>query len=437
VSAVLDIFLLLGYTGLMLAYHVPLACAVIVLSLMRVGLLVQLRARNEQLMTTELAASGQERATLVEALSSLETVKASFSQDRVLGLWFPRFVRRLNVSMERQRLVIASSQAMTVLQGIATAAVFWIGGKEVFSEHITLGVFTAFLALQGLFLTPLESMLGAITEFQFLLSHLQRMDDVLETPSEPNGHFDPGKLRGEIVLENVRFRYSPGSPYIIRDVSLRIAPGEKVALVGSTGAGKSTLARLLMGMHLPTEGRIYFDGHDLRVLNLDSLRRQLGVVLQDSFLFDDTVRANLALRDPEIPLKQLQGAAKLACINHVIDRLPDGYKTMLGENGRSLSGGERQRLCLARALALDPAILLLDEATSSLDLETEAEVHANLARFGCTRIVIAHRLETVKDAHRILVLKDGALVQEGPYEELAAVPGPLRDVAQAMEASRA
>jgi ABC-type bacteriocin/lantibiotic exporter with double-glycine peptidase domain len=285
-------------------------------------------------------------------------------------------------------------------------------------------------------MAPLESLLSAFTELQFLGNHLRRLDDVMETVPEASGHENPGRLKGGVSLEGVGFRYSEGSPWILEDIHLEIRPGEKVALVGRTGAGKSTLARLLLGMHSPTTGTIRFDGRDLAALDLQALRCQMGVVLQEPFVFDDTVRANLSLLDPEMPLERVKWAARAACVDKVIERLPLGYKARLGENARILSGGERQRLCLARAIAGEPAILLLDEATSSLDLATEAAVHANLAALGCTRILIAHRLETVKDADRILVLDGGRIAQQGTYAELAAAPGPFQDILDAQEASR-
>ena len=243
------------------------------------------------------------------------------------------------------------------------------------------------------------------------------------------------RLRGVIELENVSFRYSPGAPLVVDGVSVKIRAGEKVALVGPSGAGKSTLARLMLGMHLPSGGRIAFDGMDLPSLDLQKLRGQMGVVLQETFLFDDTIRANLSLHDSETPLTALREAARQACVLDVIDGLPQGMETSLGQNGSLLSGGQRQRISLARALAHQPAVLLLDEATSALDLETEARVHANLADHGCTRIVIAHRLATVRDADRILVLDSGRLSQEGDFRSLSAQPGLFRELVKAMEDS--
>ncbi len=435
VSALLDAFLLLGYTALMLAYSPFLGGVILLFGLVRVGLLLTLKDRNQQIMAAELAASGREGGALVEALSALETLKASGAEARMVRRWADRMVERVNASLERRALDIASAQGMVLLQGLAMTSVFWLGGREVLAERMSLGVFASFITLQGLFLGPLESLLSAVTQLQFIGNHLGRLDDVLETALEPSGTIDPGRLQGAIELEDVAYAYSPGAPEVVQSITLSIKPGEKIALVGPTGAGKSTLARLLLGMHLPTRGQIRFDGHDLRDLDLPRLRNQMGVVLQETFLFDDTVRANLSLNDPELPLARLKWATEQACIREVVEALPKGFNAHVGGNGSLLSGGQRQRLSLARALAHNPAVLLLDEATSSLDLVTEAQLHANLARLGCTRIIIAHRLATVKDADRIFVLDEGRIIQEGNYETLRGGPGLFRELVGAMERS--
>jgi ABC-type bacteriocin/lantibiotic exporter with double-glycine peptidase domain len=209
---------------------------------------------------------------------------------------------------------------------------------------MTLGTFASFLALQGMFMAPLESLLGTVSQLQYLGNHLERLDDVLTTTPEPSGSADPGQLRGAVELSDVSFGFSPTEPPTLKNVSVRICAGEKVAIVGPSGAGKSTLARLLLGMHLPSSGTISFDGQDLRDLDLQRVRDQMGVVLQETFLFDDTVRANLGLKDEEIPLDRLRAAAKVACVDHVIDAMPDGFNSRLGDNGNVLSGGQRQRL---------------------------------------------------------------------------------------------
>ena len=433
ISALLDGFLLLGYAGLMLVFDRTLGSLLIAFGLVRVAILVALRRRNELAMASELTASGREFGALLEALTGLETTKASGAESRMVERWAHRMTDRLNGSLARRKNTMLATHSTVFLQGLGLALVFLVGGEKVVAQEMTLGTFASFLALQGLFLAPLQSLLETVNQLQYLSNHFDRLDDVLTTPPEPSGRRDPGRLRGEIELRDVSFSYAPGEPPTLSGVSVRIRAGEKVAIVGPSGSGKSTLARLLLGLHLPTSGTVAFDGRDLRELDLRKVRAQMGVVLQETFLFDDTVRSNLALNDEELPLERLREAATLACVDDDIQALPEAYLTRIGENGNALSGGQRQRLNLSRALAHDPAVLLLDEATSSLDLETERRVHANLARLGCTRILIAHRLATVRDADRILVLANGRIVEEGTYEGLSARPGLFSSLVRAKE----
>lgn len=434
VSALLDVFLLLGYATLMAAYQPLLGALVLGFGALRVAVLWVQMDRNQQSMAGEMAAGGREAGALVEALSSLETLKASGAEGHMTRRTADRMVERINAGLLRRNLDLFAGQASVLIQGLAGATILWVGGSLVVQERMTVGVYAAFIALQSLFLGPLDSLLSAAGQLQFVGNHLMRLDDVLDTPPEPSGTWDPGRLAGAVSIEGVTFGYSPGGPPVLQDITVDIRAGEKVALVGPTGAGKSTLARLMLGMHVPGTGRIRFDGRDLSELELSSLRRQMGVVLQDTFLFDDTVRANLSLNDPSLPESRLVWAARMACVWDVVEALPKGLDSRVGENGSLLSGGQRQRLALARALAHEPSILLLDEATSALDLDTEAKLHANLASLGCTRILIAHRLATVMDADRILVVEAGRIVQSGRYAELASQPGLFRQQVAAMEA---
>ncbi len=433
VNALLDGVLLVGFAALMIAYHPRLAGLVIAISLLDAAVMGVLWDRNRQLLASGLAAEGREGAAMLEALSGLEATKAGGAEGRMVNRWAHRMTERVNQGLEAQRLARISGLFLGLFQGVAGLLVFAVGGQEVLAQRMTLGTFVAFLTLQGLFLGPMGSLLGAVLRLQSLGTHLRRLDDVLETPAEPAGTGDPGRLKGAVELREVTCRYAPGGRPALDGVSVRIAPGEKVALVGPTGAGKSTLARLCLGLHLPDQGTVRFDGRDLRHLDLTAVRRQVGMVMQETFLFDDTVRANLTLHDDGLSRDRLQWSARMACVDDVIGNLPRGFDSRVGENGSLLSGGQRQRLSLARALARDPAILVLDEATSSLDLATEARVHANLARLGCTRIIIAHRMATVRDADRILVLQDGRVVQEGTFRDLQGRPGLFRELLAASD----
>jgi ABC-type bacteriocin/lantibiotic exporter with double-glycine peptidase domain len=431
ITVLLDGLLLAGYAALMLAFHLPLGLLVIGICLMEAVLPLLLLDRNRQLQAAGLAAAGREGAALLEAVSGLETTKSSGAEGRLARRWAQRMTERVNNGLEAQRLALGAGAGMAILQGATAILVFIAGGREVLAHRMTLGTFVAFLTLQQLFTSPLSALLGAFLQLQYLGIHLRRLDDVMATPPEPSGIVDPGRLAGAIELRDVSFRYAQGGPLALEGITLKIAPGEFVALVGPAGSGKSTLARLLLGLHLPDTGALFFDGQDLGTLDLAKVRGQIGVVLQETFLFDDSVRGNLTLQGEDLPQDRIARAARMACVEDVILQLPQGYESRVGENGSLLSGGQRQRLSLARALAAEPAVLLLDEATSSLDRATEAQVHANLASLGCTRIVVAHRLATVRGANRILVLEGGRVVQEGTFQELLGRPGLFRALAAA------
>lgn len=432
VSTVLDGLQLIGYAALMIAYSPKLAVTVLTVGSIRLPLLVYLRRAKKQLMMLEQAAAGRESTALVEAFSAFETTKACGTEGYVFGRWADRATERANANLTLQQLGLSSGQLMGFLQTAGLSVVFWLGGHEVLSEQMTLGTFTAFLALQAMFLGPIESLPATVDQFQAAGVQLMRMDDVLEAAVETSGNAVLQEATGTIEMEGVRFSYGQDAEPALEDVSLSIQAGEKVALVGPTGSGKSTLARLLLGMYQPDVGHVRFDGCDSRDLHLEELRRRFGVVMQEVFLFDDTIRANLSLGHPELSLDDLRRAAWHACIDDFIDGLPDGFDTQIGENGRTLSGGQRQRLALARAIAHGPTILLLDEATSALDLEMEARVHERLRALRCTCIAITHRLATVGYADRVVVLNRGRIVQSGPHARLSGEPGLFRELLQAI-----
>ncbi len=418
VSVVLDSLLLIGYAVLMILYNPLLGSVVLLTALLRVGVFLKFRQNNQQIMTTELSAAGRESGALVEALSGMETIKASGAELRMIQRFVNRMIQRVRASIDREMLRLNAGQLTIIIEGCTIASIFLIGGHEVLKYRMTIGVFSSFLILKELFITPLGTFVSTLGQLQFLGNHLQRLDDVLDTPKEETGTTDLGRITGKIDVNNVTFSYSPGSKPVLKNITISIKPGQKVAIAGPSGAGKSTLARLLLGMYQVESGTVYFDDVDLKNVTIQKLRNQTGIVLQETFLFDDTVRANLCLNNEHLSFKQLQWAAQIAAIDEVIERLPQGYDSRIGENGSRLSGGERQRLTIARAIVHNPAVLLMDEATSSLDVTTEKVVHDNLAQLNCTRILIAHRLETVKDADLIVVLNEGEIVQTGTFAEL-------------------
>jgi len=333
-----------------------------------------------------------------------------------------------------KRTVDGLGALMTMFDGAASAVVLWLGGMQVIGGNMTIGVFAGFLALQRLVDRPLASLFHCVDRYLYAQSILARVDDVLETAPEPRGKRVLDDVRGEICFERVSFRHGPTAPLLFEDLSFCVAAGEKVALVGRSGQGKSTIMQLLLGTLTPTAGRILLDGVDCAELDRQALAAHIGVVLQEPFLLDDTVEQNMRLGAEHASHQALRLAAETACIDDVIERLPAGYRTRLGGAGVRLSGGQRQRLAVARALVQQPRLLLLDEATSSLDLETEARLHHNLGSLGSTRVLIAHRLATVVDADRILVVDAGRIAQEGSYEELVRRPGLFRELVEAQSA---
>ncbi len=426
-GALLDVFLVVAYGALMLAYEPKLAAWVIAIALARVAVVVIYSDRIQLATSAELAARGKESNALVETLFNQEMVRAVAAHERVMSRWMKAMVERIGAGIERAQADIVSRQLMFLFSGLTASVVFLAGGREVIHQQMTIGVFVAFVIIQNLFAVPLESLLIAVGQFRSIFTHMARLDDVMQSAPEPEGVLAP-RLTGKIELEGVSFRYARNAQPVVDSVSLMIEPGEKIAIVGAVGTGKSTLARLILGLHVPDEGTIRFDGTDVRDLSHEAMRAQLGVVMQEAFLFNDTLRANLLLGDTTIDDDRLRRAVQIACIDDLIESLPSGFDTLAGENGSRFSGGERQRLCIARAIARDAMILLLDEATSALDLETERRVHTNLAALGCTRVVIAHRVATVLDADRILVVQNGRIVQQGPPSELTTIDGPFREL---------
>ena len=259
------------------------------------------------------------------------------------------------------------------------------------------------------------------TDFQQTGISVQRLGDILNSRTELAGARSPlPALAGRIELDQVVFRYRPDGPEVLRGVSLTIAPGEVIGVVGRSGSGKSTLAKLVQRLYVPERGRVLVDGVDLALADASSLRRQIGVVLQENVLFNRSIRDNIALADPGAPLEQVMRAAKLAGAHDFILELPEGYDTLVGEHGSTLSGGQRQRIAIARALITSPRILIFDEATSALDYESERVIQQNMKAIcqGRTVIVIAHRLSAVREANRILVIDRGQIVEAGSHAEL-------------------
>jgi ABC-type bacteriocin/lantibiotic exporter with double-glycine peptidase domain len=393
---------------------------VFLFALLEAGILAFVGARAQSLMESDLACQSESQSYLTEVLTGISTLKASGAEEQVVNRWFDLLSRQLNASVQRSRFLAGIDTAMNAIRTFAPLCLLWLGATQVLEGAMSLGTMLAINALAAAFLMPVNSLVVSAQRIQLAAAHLRRIADVLHAQPEqsPDAPRPAQGLTGAIELRNVSFQYDSQGPLVLKNISLSIRSGQKIALVGRTGSGKSTLARLLLGLYTPAEGEILYDGVPLSEMDLRAVRAQWGVVLQEQFLFSASLRENIALHHPVMPLDQVRSAARMAAIDREIERMPMGYETRIDEGGSCLSGGQRQRLAIARAVSHMPALLLLDEATSQLDVLTEALVHRNLDRLGCTQIVVAHRLSTIRNADVIVVLEEGSIVEQGSHQEL-------------------
>jgi ATP-binding cassette subfamily B protein len=424
-SAVLDGAFVVVYLIILLSQSFLFGVLSLGLGLLQIAVVLVTNRRLYHLTQRELAAEADSQSYMVEALIGIATIKASGVERRALDHWSNLFFNRLNISLRRSQLSAVVDTATNALHTLSPLMLLWVGASLVLKGTMSLGTMLALNALALAFLSPLSSLVLNGHRLQRVRGYLDRLIDVLEAEPEqaPWKVQSAPRLTGRIEVRGVSFRYDANAPWVLRNVSFRIDPGEKVALVGPTGSGKSTLAMLLLGLYAPTEGEITYDGIRLDRLAYGTLRSQFGVVLQDSSVFSGTIRQNITFNDPGIPLDRITEAATLAAVHDEIISMPMAYETLISEGGTGLSGGQRQRLCIARALVGNPAILLLDEATSHVDTVTEELINGNLSRLRCTRIVIAHRLSTVRDADMILALDTGVIVERGTHAQLMAQDG--------------
>ncbi len=419
-SALLDGSLVIVYFVLLVVAAPLLGMAALAIAVVQALVFVLVGRRNSELMAEQLATQAKLSGFQVEMLAGMESVKSMGAEHRMVTRWASLYVDTLNVSLDKGRLLAGFSTLVGSFSFVGPISLVLLGAKMVLDGELSLGGMLALAALGSGFLGPVNTLVSTAMQLQLLSGFMARIEDVLDSPSERRREAaGRGKsLTGNVELSRVSFRYDPKGALVVDDVSLSVAQGELVAIVGASGSGKSTLARLIAGLYRPIDGRIAFDGVPLEQWDPPDLRSQLGMVTQDTRLFAATIRDNIAMLDAEVPLDRVEAAARKAHIHDDVMLMPMGYDTLLSDGGASLSGGQRQRIALARALLMEPIVMVLDEATSALDTVTERRIQAELTSLRCTRIVIAHRLSTVIDADRIVVLHGGKVVDIGPHSEL-------------------
>ena len=428
VQAVVSLLTVVGVAVVLTIMNVELALAALV-ALLPLGVAtVWFRRRSAQAYRTARERVATVNATLQESVSGVRVAQAFAREDRNVESFRKVARRHLDARVDAQRLVATYFPFVEMLSVLAAACVLGVGARLASAGSVTAGELVAFVLYLNLLFAPLYQLSQVFDSWQQAGASLAKIRDLLSTepsirpPVEP---VDPGRLAGAIRFENVRFRYAGATEDALSGVDLDVAPGETVALVGETGAGKSTIVKLAARFYDPTEGRVLVDGHPLTELDPTAYRRQLGYVPQEPFLFSGTVRDNIAYARPDASDADVEAAARAVGAHEFVARLPAGYLQPLSERGRSLSAGQRQLLALARAQLVDPVILLLDEATAALDLATEARVVRAIGALAAPRttLVIAHRLQTARTADRIVVVEGGRIVEQGAHDDLLAVGG--------------
>lgn len=369
--------------------------------------------------------NAENQSFLVETISGIDTVKAMAVEPRWAQKWDQQLAAYVTAGLAVSNAATIASGGVTLISKLVTAAIMWWGASLVIDQQMTVGELVAFNMLAGQVSSPILRLAQLWNDFQQVGISMSRLGDILNANTESAGQKSRlSRLSGAISFDSVSFRYRPDTPVVIHSISLAIGPGEVVGIVGRSGSGKSTLAKLVQRLYVPERGRVLIDGHDIATIDAASLRHQIGVVLQENTLFSRSIRENIALSNPAVPLEAVIEAAKLAGAHEFICELPEGYDTIVGEHGAGLSGGQRQRVAIARALIGNPRILIFDEATSALDYESEKIIHENMRRIcrGRTVLIIAHRLSAVREANRIIVMDRGQIAEMGRHDELLKHP---------------
>ena len=428
VTVVIDLFFTVVFFAVMYLYS-PMLTLVVAATIpiyVVISLIVTppLRARLDE----KFKRGAENQSFLVETVAGIGTLKSMAVEPRMRDRWEKQFAGYVSTGFSVTSLANWGGNAIQLVSKLATVAILFLGAKAVIAGDLTVGSLVAFNMLSGRVAQPILRLSQLWQDFQQVRISVERLGDILNTPAEPEHNPNRASLppiTGRVEFDKVRFRYRPDAPEALRGVSLTIAAGEMLGIVGPSGSGKSTLTKLVQRLYVPEQGRVLVDGVDLALVDPAWLRRQVGVVLQENILFNRSVRENIALADPTLPMERVIRAAELAGAHEFILELAHGYDTTIEERGANLSGGQRQRIAIARALIGDPAILILDEATSALDAESEEIIQRNLHAIakGRTVMIIAHRLSAVRACHRIVTVEAGEVTEIGDHASLLKAGG--------------
>jgi len=422
-SIVLDIITIVTFFIAMLTQSFKLAVFSILLAILQFVFMAVFIPKIKEYIRSDLSAQTTTQSFLVEALRSISFIKSNGLDNPVMDKWSFYYDKQIDMFKKRYYLDAILESVSISIRFCSPLLLLWFGISEVENGHLTLGTLLGFSSLATSFLMPVSSIITSIQQFQLVGDVFERIQDVMESPVETFNE-EPLSIdlsKKDIILKDVTFAHGESSP-VLKSINLNIKSGSKVALVGRTGSGKTTLSRIILGLYEPTEGNIFYGEKELKTLNLRELRRQLGVVLQESFLFNDTIANNIAgFRD--ITRDQIEDVAKRVQLHEDILRMPMGYDTIIGENGNMLSGGQRQRMAIARAIVNNPSIIILDEATSNLDTVTESKIDRYFTESDITQIIITHRLVNTIQADLIVVLDEGEIIEQGTHEHLLGIKG--------------
>ena len=430
VSVLIDAFFSTVFLVVMFIYSVKLTFISLgflaIIAIIYVCITPELRARLED----KFQMGAHSNSYLVESVTGVQTVKSLAIEGSMFRKWEDKLGKYLKSSFNLAIMGNFTGSICGFLQKGMTIAILYVGVMLVIENKLTIGQLIAFQMFSGQFAAPMLRLVGLWNDFQQTLLAVDRIGDILNSPLEmqSNNAITLSNVRGDIKIDNLSFRYNVDAPMVLNDINLDIKAGEKIGFVGRSGSGKSTIAKLIQRLYYTTEGTIFIDGIDIRNINPVWLRTNIGIVLQENYLFSGTIKDNISLPRPNIPMEGIVQAAQIAGAHEFISKLPRGYDTEVGERGSSLSGGQKQRIAIARALISNPRILIFDEATSALDYESERIIRENMGMIsrGRTTIIIAHRLSTIQDCDRIVCFDNGKIVEVGTPQELLQHNGYFR-----------